>query len=112
MFASSRSVGHHRVNNSEHPKVRLLSSCSTIRQDAMADTGTTYTPDPDLAKLLASTGETLLQFVSRHVELIKTRESTGSYPGDGPRSEQIDSLLAALEEMRPVFEIPPPLVGV
>ena len=72
----------------------------------MTDAGKTYIPSPELAKVLAGTGETLFQFVCRHAELVKARESKlGAYPGDGPTSEQVDSLLAAL---RPIFETPDP----
>jgi hypothetical protein len=72
----------------------------------MDDRGKTYIQDPDLSKVLAGTGETLFQFVCRHTELVKARESElGTYPGDGPTSEQVDSLLATL---RPVFENPGP----
>ncbi len=72
----------------------------------MADTGRPYIPNPELVKVLAGTGETLLQFVCRHAEMVKGRESKlGAYPGDGPTSEQVDSLVAAL---RPIFETPDP----
>lgn len=79
----------------------------------MTHTEGPYSPDAKLAKALSEAGETLLQFVSRHVEAIKARESKlEGYPGDGPTAEQADRLLAALEEVRPVFEIPESLAGV
>ena len=53
---------------------------------------------------MADTGETIFQSVCRHAELVKARESElGDYPGDGPTSEQVDSLLATL---RPPIETP------
>jgi hypothetical protein len=72
----------------------------------MADRGKTYIPDPELTRVLAGTGETLFQFVCRHAELVKARESNlGVYPGDGPTCEQVDSLIMTL---RPIFETPDP----
>lgn len=72
----------------------------------MVQSAKPYIPDPRLVEMLAASGETLFEFVCRHAELVKARESKlGAYPGDGPTSEQVDSLLAAL---RPVFETPDP----
>lgn len=79
----------------------------------MAQAAESHTPDEKLAKVLSETGETLFQFVSRQVDAIKARESKlGGYPGDGPTAEQADRLLMALEEVRPIFEIPESLAGV
>ena len=70
----------------------------------MADAGKTYIPSPELVTVLAATGETLFQFVCRHAELLKARESElGAYPGDGPTCEQADALVAALH---PLIEDP------
>jgi len=72
----------------------------------MVQSAKPYIPDPRLVEMLAASGETLFQFVSRHAALFKARESElRAHPGDGPTPEQLDSLLATL---RPVFETPDP----
>ena len=40
----------------------------------MASTRETYTPDAELVKVLAGTGETLFQSVCRHADLVKSRK--------------------------------------
>lgn len=76
------------------------------RFNCMVQSAKPYIPDPRLVEMLAASGETLFQFVCRHAALLKARESElGAHPGDGPASDQIDSLLAAL---RPVLETPDP----
>jgi len=72
----------------------------------MAETKGAYVPDRAVVNALAASGENLLQYICRHAEMVKARESKlGTYAGDGPTSEQADCLVAALSA---AFETPDP----
>jgi hypothetical protein len=56
---------------------------------------------------MTENGESLFQYVLRDAEMIKAREADqGTYPGDGPTSDQADALMSAL---RPVNEATEPV---